>query len=199
MIHRQHSVTQDQIEEGLTKLGSRDESDVLEAKNELIGMGEAAIKPLITLLQDLTNQEGNPPGRAPDGNSVSELRKQVENDNQSVDPETKSKLENNIYELLGRLHAADAVPQLIDSIERAKSIASNLAELRTSDLTEEARQRRLGRRQGTIELRATLVLREIGDQRAIPALEELQTTSDNQFIVTQAREAVLRIQNKGGQ
>lgn len=222
-VARNHIASQSEVESILTKLQSRDESEVLEAKAKLAEMGEDAIEPLISLLRDLTNQSVKRPGTDSD-------RTMHERTERVVDPNTKSRTENDIYEVLGRLHAVEAVPllvaimekeeiddmiqgmspvmralaeigpgavpQLTMSIDGAKSTASAFL---ASNLTEESRQRNLGWFQGRIELRATLVLREIGDPRAIPALERLETTSDNQFIVTQAREAVRKIQNKSGQ
>jgi HEAT repeat protein len=156
-----------------------------------------------------------------------------EHKRQVIDLGTKSRSENDIYEILGRLRAAEAVPilvaimeeeeidnmiqgmspvmralaeigsaavpELIRSINEAKVTASDFPEPRGSDISEEARQWYLGIIQGRIELRATLVLGEIGDRRAIPALERLQSTSDNQFIQEQAREAIRKIQDKSAQ
>ncbi|MEK6410028.1 MAG: hypothetical protein AABN34_24150 [Acidobacteriota bacterium] len=213
---------QDHIESLLTKLQSPDESEVLEAKAELMDMGEGAIKPLIFLLKDLTNQTG----KTLPTTSPGSLRVQA---NRANDAGTKSRAENAIYEILGRLRAAEAVPllvaimeheeiddmiqgmspvmralaeigpaavpQLIESIDSAKLTASASPELLVSDLTEETRQRNLAWIKGRIELRAILVLVAIGDPRAIPTLHWLQKTADNSFIETQARNAAQRIQN----
>ena len=225
-VAQNHIASQNEVDSILTKLQSRDESDVREARAALAEMGEGAIEPLISLLKDLTNQAVKRPGTVA-GGSVPGHNARV------VDPNTRSRTENDIYDILGRLRAVEAVPllvaimeeeeiddmiqgmspvmralaeigpaavpQLIRSIDDAKSTASAVPELLASDLTEETRRRNLGWIQGRIELRATLVLREIADPRAIPALERLQTMSDNEFIVTQAREAVTKIQNRTGQ
>ncbi len=233
LIQRPHHVDHNQIDNLLADLQSPDELVVLEAKAELARLGGIATKPLMSLLQDLKSRGDKSPTEGPDRGPVSEPHMRVQDKNPLTDSETKARLENHIYEMLGQLHAAEAVPllvtimeeeeindmiqgmspvmrslveigrpavpRLIESIDTAKSTASVSRELRASDLTEETRERNLSWIQGRIELRATLVLREIGDQRAIPALERLQTSSDNPFIVNQAREALREIQNKGTQ
>jgi HEAT repeat protein len=150
----------------------------------------------------------------------------LEQSRQSRDPHTKSTSENAIYEVLGQLHAAEAVPLLVtimeeeevhDMIQGMSPVMRGLAEigpaavprlvesidtaaskakaLLSSGLSEERRQSDLIQ-EGRIELRATLVLRAIGDPRAIPALERLQQATNNWFIAREAREAVESIQNR---
>jgi HEAT repeat protein len=216
-----------QIASIIAKLQSRDQSVVFRAQAELAEVGEGAITPLISILTDVTNQAAKRPESVPSGSAPEPLERV------DFDPDAKSRVENAVYETLGRLHATRAVPlliaiieedetndmiqgmsppmralaqigtvavpQLIESIDRAKTTALGSAELQGSNLTEEERRRNLSWIEGGIELRALLVLREIGDQRAIPVLERLQATSDNQFIVRQAREAIEKIQTTSPQ
>jgi HEAT repeat protein len=229
LIQRGERRTANLIDNLLTDLQSDDESNAIEAKAKLVQAGEEAIKPIVSLLQQLTDQERETTGAITAGARERPYDIEMEHANQRLDRGTRSRLKNYIYEILGRLHATEAVPllinimereevddmiqgmspvmralaeigaaavpQLIESIENANSTALSFPEIRSA-LSEETLRRRLGWIQGRIELRSVLVLREIGDPRAISTLESLQTRSDNEFVAKQAHEAVQEIRSK---
>jgi PBS lyase HEAT-like repeat-containing protein len=215
-------VEQNNIEATLTKLQSGDQSDLLEAKAELLAMGTIAIEPLISLLKELTNNT--------DQKGALTSEQALEHRKISLDAHANSVAKNAIYDVLGHLRAAEAVPLLViimeeeeidNMIQGMSPVMRSLAEIgpaavpsliesinkATDSLliligpNEAARQNDLvggkGRIElGRIQLRATLVLRAIGDQRAIPALQRLHDTSKNPFIVREAREAIESIHNR---
>ena len=225
MLRRnQHSVQDEivprrKIEDTLTKLQSGNESDVLETKAELLEMGRIVIEPLISLLKELNNHAGERSLSAAD--YVAEQRKQ------SLDAHAKSMSENAIYDVLGQLHAAEAVPLLviimeeeeIDNlfqgmspvmralaqigdaavprlIESIDTAAVLLASRRTQEALGNLVRGKGAIELGRIQLRATLVLGEIGDPRAVPALQRLQATTDNSFIAREASDAIDSIKNR---
>lgn len=224
VIQQHHARAQDNISKILIRLQSRDASEVAEARVELAGMGDEAILPLIDLLRGLVNQN-------PDGASMTPADEQQrtarEKFSKDLDDATKSRVMNDIYEVLGHLRAAkavpllvsimekeeidnmiqgmspvmrslaeigsDAVPALIQCLEEARNTALASASLRPPDLNDEARRPRVDSTEGRIQLKAILVLGQIGDKRAIPALENIETSTENQFTREQAREAVQTI------
>jgi HEAT repeat protein len=227
IIQQQHARSQDNISTILNRLQSRDDSDVAEARVELAAMGEQAIPPLLDLLRELVNQ--NPGVLSLMQADAQEHRTTIERSTKDLDDHTKSRVINDIYEILGQLHAAqavpllvsimkkeeidnmiegmtpvmralaeigsDAVPALIQCLEEANTTLAS-ARLRPPDLNDETRRRRLDWIEGRTQLRAILVLGNIGDKRAIPALEKVETSTENQFIREQAREAEQTIRRK---
>lgn len=227
-IPHQRASSQDHILEILAKLQSRDASDLAEARAELAATGDEAIEPLIHLLRSLTTEDNNTfrvlPAEEQDRQSLSK------NNGQALDLATKSRVMNDIYEALGRLHAIqavpllisimeneeindmiqgmspvmralaeigpEAVPQVTECIDNARNTALASASLQGPDLSDETRKRRLDLIEGRIQMRALLVLRKIGDKRAISSLEKVEATTDNQFIRGQAREALQAIRKQ---
>jgi hypothetical protein len=218
IIRQPKDGSQDRIENLLKKIQSLDESDVLEAKEELIATGDDATRPLLHVLQELKGDGGS-------RLKISGGPRLLE----SLDDHMKSRLGNDIYEILGRIHASEAVPplvdimkreevydmiqgmspvmrslaeigpasvpQLIDCIDEAGAKTLTSPDLQARDLPDETGQRKVRWIEDTIQLRAILVLRKIGDKRAIPALERVQAMSNNEFIRNEAREAVKTILN----
>ena len=208
-----------EIDSLLIKLQSPDQSDVNEAEEKLVALGASAIAPLLSLLNQLTIRSE----RHQDKRFVYErLRVPVNYDTKSrslnvvysilsrlhaveavpllIAIMEEEEIDNMIQGMSPVMHAlaaigSAAVPQLINSIDAARDSALSLPELSAPNLPEATRERRLDWLQGRIELRATLVLREIDDQQAIPALERLMQRSNNEFIVNQAREAIGHIKN----
>ena len=215
----QPAYSRSEIDSLLIKLQSPDQSDVNEAEEKLIALGASATAPLLSLLNQLTIRSERhqdkpfayeplrvPVNYATKSRSLNVIysilsrlhavgavplliaimeEEEIDNMIQGMSP---------VMRTLAAIGSA-AVPQLINSIGGARDSALSLPELSAPSLTEATRERRLGWLQGRIELRATLVLREIGDQQAIPALERLMQRSNNEFIVNQASEAIGHIKN----
>ena len=70
-------------------------------------MGSTAIEPLVGLLKELIS---NPSEKIAESEGVSYS-------NQNLDPHTRSTSKNAIYEVLGQLHAAEAIPLLVTIME----------------------------------------------------------------------------------
>ena len=225
---KQHESSQDHISRVLEKLQSRDESDVVQAKVEIDELGDEAIAPLVNLLRTLITGGRYSYGMAP---ADEQQQRPIDKQNtSSLDDATRSRVINDIYEALGRLHTAEAVPllvsimeneeiadmiqgmspvmraladigpaavpALIESLDESTSKALASADVHIPDPAAEERERTFHLIEGRIQERGILVLRKIGDKRAIPAIERAEASTDNQFIRKQAREALQTIRTK---
>ena len=91
-----------------------------------------------------------------------------------------------------------AVPNLIEAIETAESRIANQTDSESS-LSEEAKTRVAKIAVSQIQARASIVLGDIGDARALPVLETLLSATDDRFLSPYVTEAIVKIRKKSGQ
>jgi HEAT repeat protein len=104
-----------ELQRAMAQLGSSDELVRAEAKAKLLAMGDRPIKPLICRLNQLVN---NPEALCIPENKKKEASQSDEVLITPMSAHLKSILKNDLYELLGRLHAKEAVPLLISIMEQ---------------------------------------------------------------------------------
>lgn len=116
----------DEVEQAIKQLWAEDDAVRLEAKKRLIELGSPAIRPLIALLENLTN---NPhpryvTGKESEGEEA--MRQFREHQEGPLHDDAlarlmkisiSGRLRTDVYELLGQLQAKEAVPILIRDLE----------------------------------------------------------------------------------
>jgi HEAT repeat protein len=127
LIEAQERATRDQeAEAAVMELWSDDENVRRAAKEKLIELGPEATKPLIALLEELKNNPGPRYARGKENEAEEALQryrkfpegqKGAENSRYLVSLDVSGRLRNDVYELLGRLHAEDAVHLLVEIVE----------------------------------------------------------------------------------
>jgi HEAT repeat protein len=90
----------------------------------------------------------------------------------------------------------DAAPALIEAIEAVNGKASTIANVQTLNREESEVSRRIA--VFRTQARAAMVLGQIGDSRALSALERLLHQTDNKFIVPYVEEAIDEIKRRIG-
>lgn len=124
---QERTVKQSEAETAVNQLWSDDEMVRLAAKGKLIELGPEATRPLMTLLEDLRQNPGPRyvRGKQKEGEEAFEQYRNLPNKQKvgealkkSMSLEISGRLSNDVYELLGRLHAVQAVPLLVEIVEK---------------------------------------------------------------------------------
>ena len=213
------------------QLSSESDTVRLAAKAGLIELGPRAVGPLISLLEDLKNNSGprfaldkekegaevweyywNLPQEQRRGKALSRLRSL----------EVGGRLRNDVYELLGRLGAKDAVPLLVQIMEDQEiydmipgmtpvmraiaeigpaavpRLIESIAKVEVTAASLHSGESAESRHWSYIRKQenAVLVLKAIGDPSALPALERLITTSNNVFLIEETLRAIQKLKEK---
>jgi HEAT repeat protein len=201
------------LKDAIKGLASNDESERKAARVALLGLGQAAIPPLIDLLRLVTpNVKVCPPG--------SNLPCQTEF---TIISNSETRMRSEVISLLGDLHAVAAVPLLIKIMGLWRSEGAGLRywgperdaliEIGSSAVPELLSSLRLAeeRRQSTrlvngslapyleIEERIIDVLGRIGDEQALALFEELKASNPNPIFQADLKEAEERIKQKAQQ
>jgi HEAT repeat protein len=242
----------DEVSAAIQRLFSADYEDRLAATENIIRLGPQAVKPLLSLLEEVTRMNGRQYVSGKEKEGAKAYRRFLEMDRNN-DPEglekakeehskldITSRLKEDIIYLLGELKSEEAlpvlidwmwhapyevtvfsgsgkprwndamkalvrmggvaVPSLIETLERAESIANSVeynnvplpdGAVRTiQDQAEENKRR--------IQTRAVLVLGEIGDERALPALERMLEKGSDRLEIREdyVRDAIEKIRGK---
>lgn len=216
--------TQDEtVEAAIKQLQSAEERQA--AKEQLLRLGPRAVKSLILLLEDLTR---HPDFRYPPGKSEVDLTRLQERLNKIPEDameeraeairlisslDISQRLKEDVCELLGRLHAEEAIPVLIEAMEAEMGIGQwermspamyALIEIgepavpKLLEAMETARDRVIAMcaadkdppsdffiRTETVknQARAAMVLERIGDERALPVLERIKSTTESEWLI----------------
>lgn len=107
-------------EQMVKKLWSADNPERMEAKESLIKLGHEAIVPLVSTLEDIIRdpRPRYPSGMEAEGEAALELFKRLPPEERSRSEysslEISGRLKDDCIELLGELHAVEAVPVLIE-------------------------------------------------------------------------------------
>lgn len=169
-----------QADLAVKQLQSPKEAERQAAKETLIQLGSSAIPPLVKVLKDLVANQ-NRSYVIPDEDEEAEIQ---------------SRLQPDVYELLGRLHAEEAVPLLIKAMEERQpyklseycdldmralveigpaAVPRLIESMEEAETTAEQNEHEgLQVTALMIKLRAGMVLGDIGDVRALPILEKLE-------------------------
>jgi HEAT repeat protein len=216
-----------EVSAAIKQLFSADYEDRLAATEKIIKIGHQAVKPLLSLLDEITkmNARHYVSGKEKEG---AEAYKQFQETDRNNDPEgfekakeellkldITSRLTGDIIYLLGELKSDEAlpvlidlmwrapfevlvfsgsgkprwndamkalvrmgvvaVPRLIDTLERAESVANSVEykDVPLSGGSVRTIQVQIEENKWRIQLRAILVLGEIGNERAMPTLERM--------------------------
>jgi HEAT repeat protein len=239
----------EQINAAIKQLFSANDNERRSATEKIIQFGSIAIKPLISLLEQIIEKPGRfyPSGREKEGAAAYErLQEAFRNgDNLAAEQAREElsqldityRLKGDIINLLGELKSEEAlpillrlmwrdlevemiskrprwnnamkalvtmggiaVPTLIETLERAESIANSVEynDVQLSDGTGLTIQSQVEKNKRRIQTRAILVLGEIGDERALTALERM-LQGDGELLENQkvyVREAVEKVKDK---
>ncbi|HWO02548.1 MAG TPA: hypothetical protein VNS63_25115 [Blastocatellia bacterium] len=226
----------------IKQLWSADQGEREAAKVNLLRLNQKAIPQLIALLRDI---ESDPrpryaPGREDDVVEAEARYRallksgKTEESREALDDlmniRITWRLKKDVCELLGRLHAEEAIPALIDAMVSQDSVGSwetmspqmqalmdigapavvklieaiETAEQRADAIefkdepifTEEARRRIAKIQVFQTKARACMVLGEIGDGRALPALEKLLSETDDPILSPYIIEGLKKIRAK---
>jgi len=189
-----------QIEIAIAKLWSSSESERESAKRTLLNKGKRSSKPLLVLLEDITDNHGK--------------KRYAVGKEKTEEYEITWRLENDVVELLGKLHSVEAipiliklfwsrpeitslgmypymqalvsigssaVPKLIEVLNDAQSIAVKAVE--RENLDNDKQQQWIDYKTYRIQAKAILVLGEIGDRQAMPILSRLRSTTKNEDLL----------------
>jgi HEAT repeat protein len=230
-------------EDTVKQMWSSDPVERATAKVELLKMGPKAIPPLLIQLGDIIK---SPAGRYSPGREVeaSALEASYEAAPKDVYSEEKfqaarqlmtlditHRLREDTCEILGRLHAEDAVPlliqvmedrevdekvenmttemqalveigapsvpPLIEALEGAEQKAASIRFPDTSS-TEESIRFYIKLEIYKLKARASMVLGEIRDIRALPVLENALSTTSDEFLKPYLEAAINKIRKKAG-
>ena len=181
VARQQVSTNNDQVTLAIKQLQATDEAERQAAKKKLLELGASAIPPLLVILKDLDSHRGY---IVPDDK---EEAKKLKEESLRL-----GQLEYDVEELLGKLHAEEAIPLLIKIMEERTAFnalekmcpemyalveigPAAVPKLIESIENAQARARRLDNSMPSlpIQRRAAIVLGRIGDRRALPILERL--------------------------
>ncbi|MEW6125660.1 MAG: hypothetical protein AB1757_01240 [Acidobacteriota bacterium] len=186
----QTTTEENPADEYIRQLSSENESERIIAKKKLIQLAEPAAKRLIAWL------EGYP---------IIEVDKFV-----------KPSVKNDVYEILGAIHSEEAIPILVKTMEREvpagmevglSPVMQALVEIGSPAVPHlitsiEAAEKMIAASDSSkplkelnriIQIRASLVLAEIGDKRALPVLQHLEQSVENDFMRNQIARAIEQI------
>lgn len=231
------NIRDDEATAAIEQLHSADLTIRNAAKEKLVRIGPRAMRPLAMFLEDLIR---HPRERYPLGKTekdLDDLKKRiaaipeddpiakVEAGKQLAALVINQRLREDTCELLGRLHAVEAVPVLIQAMEYEPSDSSwetmnaamrALIEIGSPAVPEiiEAIETARSRAESTPyadghpseffvktesaknQARATMVLGEIKDLRALPVLEWLRNTSDSEWLIPYIERASVSIRER---
>jgi HEAT repeat protein len=123
------TIQDNEVDVLVKQLFSGDDAVRSAAKVRLVELGPKAVRPLISLLKDLRNDPGPrfELGREKEGAEAWDHYTNLPIEQKSREPldtlrglEIGGRLRNDVYELLGRLHAEEAVPLLVEIMEHQK-------------------------------------------------------------------------------
>jgi HEAT repeat protein len=185
----QKSVNQSQADKYIELLKSDDENQRQEGKRQLLQLGDPAIAPLLPLLDSLIKQQYQ---------IWIYPKNQDEREKLSKRHARQILLREDVIEILGRLHAREAIPALIYSIDERRISAkfmffvdvrgidpdmAALIEIGSPAVTQiiqtiegaeaGAKRNEDGGAAKRTQVKLAIVLGQIGDVRALPVLEEL--------------------------
>lgn len=90
----------------------------------------------------------------------------------------------------------EAVPQLIESLERAEATAASSPAALSTESDTEAKARILKMEATRIQVNIVLILEKMGDKRALPSLENLLNKSQNEFLTKLINKTITEIKAK---